>query len=121
MDEKRIDVIKTVADELSKYIETADDMKTLRKLETASNYKNYRNTLRIIIKKRIEQGIENPLFTFDDYVNYLFPEGSLTWRETQDLILFRIYEKIGSWIIKQGKEDEILTSEEIKEKIEEEE
>lgn len=120
MDEKRLNVIKTVADELAEYIETADDIKTLKKLETASNYKNYRNILRIIIKKRIENGIEDPLFTFDDYANYLFPD-SLKWRETQDLILFRIYEKLGSWIIKQGKEDEILTSDEIKNEIQEEE
>ncbi|MCE7699410.1 MAG: type I-B CRISPR-associated protein Cas8b1/Cst1, partial [Methanobacterium paludis] len=121
MDEKRIDVIKKVADELAEYIETADDTKTLKKLETASNYKNYRNILRIIIKKRIEKGIEDPLFTFDDYVNHLFPEGSLTWRETQDLILFRIYEKLQPWIIEQGKQDEILTSAEMEEEIQEEE
>jgi CRISPR-associated protein Cst1 len=121
MDEKRIDVIKKVADELAEYIETTEDMKTLKKLETASNYKNYRNILRIIVKKRIEKNIPDPLFTFDDYVNYLFPEGSLTWRETQDLILFRIYEGLQPWIIEQGKQDEILTSAEIEEEIQEEE
>ena len=51
--------------------------------------------------------MENPLFTFDDYVNYLFPEGNLTWRETQDLILFRIYEKLQPWILQQGNQDEL--------------
>jgi CRISPR-associated protein Cst1 len=121
MDEKRINAIKEVADKLAEYIETADDMKTLKKLETATNYRNYRNILRIIVKKRIENAIPDPLFTFDNYVNYLFPEGNLTWRETQDLILFRIYEKLQPWIIKQGKQDEILTSSEIEEKMEEEE
>ncbi len=50
---------------------------------------------------------EDPLFTFDDYVNYLFPEGNLTWRETQDLILFRMYEKLQPWIIQQGNQDEL--------------
>lgn len=107
MDEKRILTIKNVGDELADYIETADDMKTLGKLETANNYRNYRNLLRIIIKKRISNGIEDPLFTFDDYVNYLFPEGNLTWRETQDLILFRIYEKLQPWIIAQGNQGKI--------------
>ncbi|KAF5086791.1 type I-B CRISPR-associated protein Cas8b1/Cst1 [Methanobacterium aggregans] len=120
MDEKRINTIKKIGDELADYIETAEDIKTLKKLETASNYKNYRNILRIVIKKRIENGIEDPLFTFDDYVNYLFPEGSLTWRETQDLILFRIYEKLQFWIIQQGKQDEIVTSLELEESQEEE-
>ena len=33
---------------------------------------------------------EDLLFTFDEYVIYLFPEGNKTWRETQDLLLFRI-------------------------------
>jgi len=121
MDEKRINAIKNVADGLADYIETTDDMKTLTKLETASNYKNYRNILRIIIKKRIESGIEDTLFSFDDYVNYLFPEGNLTWRETQDLILFRIYEKLQPWIIEQGKQDEILTASEMEEEMQEEE
>lgn len=121
MDEKRIDAIKKVGDELADYIKTADDMKTLQKLETTSNYNNYRNLLRKVIKKRIENGIEDPLFTFDEYVNYLFPKGNLTWKETQDLILFRIYEQLQKWIIEQGKEDEIITSSEMEEEIQEEE
>lgn len=121
MDEKRIYAIKNIGDELADYIEATDDIKTLKKLETATNYRNYRNILRIIMKKRIESGIEDPLFTFDDYVNYLFPEGNLTWRETQDLILFRIYEKLQKWIIEQEKEDEIVTAAEIEEEILEEE
>jgi CRISPR-associated protein Cst1 len=117
MDEKRILAIKNVGDELADYIKAADDMKTLGKLETANNYRNYRNLLRIIIKKRISNGMEDPIFTFDDYVNYLFPEGNLTWRETQDLILFRIYEKLQPWIIEQGNqgEIEIQESEEVEE------
>lgn len=112
MDEKRIDAIKKVGDELADYIKVADDVKTLKKLETANNYRNYRNLLRIVIKKRIENGAENPLFSFDDYVNNLFPEGNLTWRETQDLILFRIYEVLHDWIIQQGISEELIVEEE---------
>lgn len=112
MDEKRIEAIKNVGDELADYIKTADDINTLKKLETASNYRNYRNLLRIIMKKRIEKGAETPLFSFDDYVNHLFPEGNLTWRETQDLILFRIYEVLHDWIIQQGISEELIVEEE---------
>ncbi|BDZ70615.1 type I-B CRISPR-associated protein Cas8b1/Cst1 [Methanobacterium petrolearium] len=111
MDEKRINVIKDVGDRLVDHIETMDDMKTLNRLEMAANYRSFRNVLRIIIKKRISNGIEDPLFTFDDYVDYLFPEGNLTWRETQDLILFRIYEKLQPWIIQQGNQSELETQE----------
>jgi len=84
----------------------------LNKLETASNYRNYTNLLRKIIKKRIGNGAEEPLFSFDDYVNYLFPEGNLTWRETQDLILFRIYEVLHDWIVQQGISEELVVEEE---------
>lgn len=118
MDENRIETIKKVGDELAEYIKSSDDIKTLKKLETATNYKNYRNILRIVIKKRIENGAKEPLFSFDDYVNNLFPEGNLTWRETQDLILFRIYEVLHDWIIQQGISEELSVNEDEKEVVE---
>lgn len=99
MDEKRIDAIKTVGDKLSKYIEINDSKKTLSSLENASSYNNFRNVLRKILKSKIKDDNEL-LFTFDDYVVNLFPEGNLTWRETQDLLLFRIYENLHDWMVK---------------------
>lgn len=118
MDKKRIETIKKVGDELADYIKSADDIKTLKKLETANNYRDYRNLLRIIIKKRIEVGSEKPLFSFDEYVHQLFPEGNLTWRETQDLILFRIYEVLHDWIIEQGISEELVVKEDKEEAVE---
>ena len=35
----------------------------------------------------------NVLWTIDDYVNYLFPDGT-DWREVRDLLLITIYQKI---------------------------
>jgi len=84
----------------------------------ANNYRNYRNILRIVIKKRIENGADEPLFSFDDYVKNLFPEGNLTWRETQDLILFRIYEVLHDWIIQQGVSEELIVNEDEEEVVE---
>lgn len=118
MDEKRIEAIKKVGDELAEYIKSSDDIKTLKKLEMANNYRNYRNILRIVIKKRIENGADEPLFSFDDYVKNLFPEGNLTWRETQDLILFRIYEVLHDWIIQQGVSEELIVNEDEEEVVE---
>lgn len=118
MDENRIETIKKVGDELAEYIKSSDDINTLKKLETASNYKNYRNILRIIIKKRIKNGADEPLFSFDEYVKNLFPEGNLTWRETQDLILFRIYEVLHDWIIQQGVSEELIINEDEEEAAE---
>jgi CRISPR-associated protein Cst1 len=54
--------------------------------------------LRIAIKKRIESGEKEPLFSFDDYVYFFFPESSLKWAEIQDLLLFRIYEVLNDWL-----------------------
>ena len=113
MDKKRIDVIKDVGDRLSNYIQNNDSIKTLNNLEQASNYNNFRNILRKILKSKIKNGDNELLFTFDDYVISLFPEGNKTWRETQDLLLFRIYENLKDWLIdnehtEDMSEDELL-------------
>jgi len=113
MDEKRIEVIKNVGDRLSDYIKDNDSRKTLNKLEQASNYNNFRNELRKVLTKKIKNKDEELLFTFDEYTLDLFPEGNKTWRETQDLLLFRIYENLHDWLIEneyieEKSEDEIL-------------
>lgn len=111
MDEKRIDVIKDVGDRLSEYIESNDSSKTLSSLEQASNYTNFRNILRKILKNKISMGDEELLFTFEEYVINLFPEGNITWRETQDLLLFRIYENLHKWLIENKYVEEITDDE----------
>lgn len=113
MDKKRIDVIKDVGDRLSIYIIDTDSIKTLNNLEQASNYNNFRNILRKILKNKISKGDKELLFTFDEYVISLFPEGNKTWRETQDLLLFRIYENLHDWLLENNyvedkTEDELL-------------
>lgn len=99
MDKNRIESIKAIGDRLSNYIKNDDSLKTLNSLENASNYNTFRNILRKILKKKIKNGDEELLFTFDEYVIDLFPEGNITWRETQDLLLFRIYENLHEWLI----------------------
>lgn len=112
MDKKRIDVIKDVGDKLSNYIQNNDSIKTLNNLEQASNYNNFRNILRKILKSKIKNGDNELLFTFDDYVISLFPEGNKTWRETQDLLLFRIYENLKDWLI-DNKHTEYMSEDEL--------
>ena len=110
MDEKRIEVIKDVGDRLSDYIKN-NDGKGLSNLEQASNYNNFRNILRKILKNKINNGEKELLFTFDEFVIYLFPEGNMTWRETQDLLLFRIYENLHKWLIDNDYVEEISQEE----------
>ncbi|MFZ4525030.1 MAG: type I-B CRISPR-associated protein Cas8b1/Cst1 [Chlorobium sp.] len=104
MDKQRIETIKRVADEIVLVIQKdgSDKPKRLGQLERANTYGNFRNTLRLIIKERIGNGAENPLFSLDDYAERLFPDGALGWRETQDLILFRLYEVLHNWLKEKG-------------------
>ena len=112
MEEERLVAIRNLGDNLAEYIQTNDKKKVLTSLENASNYNSFRNILRKVIKDKISNQDEKLLFTFDEYVKYLFPEGNLTWRETQDLILFRIYEKLNSWLIEKGYVDEEIDDDE---------
>jgi CRISPR-associated protein Cst1 len=106
MDKERIEVIKRVADEIATVIRSDESKnpKRLGQLERANTYTAFRNTLRLIIKERIKSGAENPLFSLEEYVEKLFPEGALSWRETQDLILFRLYEVLHTWLRDKGLE-----------------
>jgi len=112
MDQKRIDTIRRVADEISELIKSsANAKKRLSQLEMAENYNWFRNVLLRFVKDQIAQRKEQPLFTFEEYVDQLFPDGALGWKETQDLILFRIYEKLHSWLIQQGVAEELKEEE----------
>lgn len=111
MDEKRINVIKDVGDRLSNFIKENDSRKTLRDLENATNYNHFRNVLRKVLVKKIKNNDEELLFTFDEYTLDLFPEGNKTWRETQDLLLFKIYENLKDWLIENEYIDEISDDE----------
>ncbi|MCL4441724.1 MAG: type I-B CRISPR-associated protein Cas8b1/Cst1 [Firmicutes bacterium] len=109
MGSKRIDAIKRAADEIAETIRRSDKPKRLGQLERASNYGSLRKVLRMLYKDHLALGAPAPLFTLDEYVEDLFPENGQGWRETLDLILFRIYERLHDWL--QGKEELLDNSE----------
>jgi CRISPR-associated protein Cst1 len=103
MDENRIQIVKRVADEIVEMIKTSSNgKKRLVQLEIAKNYNSCRMVLLRLIQDRVAAKMENPLFTYDEYVEHLFPDGALGWNETRDLLLFRIYEKLHDWLIAEG-------------------
>lgn len=106
MDAKRIEAIKNLADKMADYIQQTKEVKRLKSLESVKTPYTLRNTLRIIEKRMIKKGFEDPLFTFDEYVELLFPEGS-NWRETLDLILFRIYERLHKFLVESSQKGDI--------------
>ena len=98
MKNKRIETIKRAADEIADTIRRADKPKRLGQLERATSYGGLRKVLRLLVKDRLALGAPDPLFTLDEYVEDLFPENGMGWRETLDLILFRIYEQLHNWL-----------------------
>lgn len=100
MDKKRVEIIKTVADNMGNFIVENHYLKNLYRLENSKTYDEFRNQLRKIQREWVKSKREGVPFSFDDYVNYLFPESALGWRDTRDLMLFRIYEIMSSSGIK---------------------
>ena len=110
MDESRLNAIKRVGDFISESIRKSERDRRLRQLESARSYSECRNILRFVIRDRVQQGEEVPLFSLDDYVEHLFPEspGQATfWRETRDLLVFRIYETLHDWLVTSGFADDV--------------
>lgn len=110
MSEDRLDCLQRVGDEIAQYIQESNELKRLTQMEMARTYAEFRNVLRWIIKGRIAIERESPLFSLQEYLEHLFPtspSGITEWRETRDLLLFRIYETLHDWLKSQKSSDEI--------------
>ena len=100
MKNQRLETIKRVGDDLADLIRNINKNR-LGDLERAANYNSFRNVLRLCVKDRLRANAVMPLFSYDEYVEHLFPEGNLGWRETQDLLLFRLYEQLHDFLKKE--------------------
>lgn len=131
MEPARLATIKQVGDSIAASIRKsgrATGMRRLRDLEEAQTYGDCRNVLLRIIRDRIEQKEEEPLFSLEGYVQHLFissdnatswsdeldgdeldeeqkeqllhfaSDNVTFWRETRDLLLFRLYEQLHDWL-----------------------
>jgi len=110
MELTQLEKIKQVGDLIAECIKKSKRIRRLRQLENATSYGECRNILRYIIRDRIDLRLPDPLFSIDDYTEHLFPATDnlyLTpWRETRDLILFRIYETLHDWLLEQNFDDD---------------
>ena len=98
MNDERIDSIKELGDVLSEYIKNHDKKDVLESIERVESYQKFTNILRKVMKKKVEYKDEDILFTYDDFVNNICPDYKM-WRETRDLLLFRLYENLHDWLI----------------------
>ncbi len=103
MKEDRIQAIKQVADKIAQVIQASSNgRKRLGQLERATNYASFRAVLLRIIHDNLAQKQETPVFTFDQYMKHLFPEGAMNWKEVQDLLLFSLYETLHTWLLEES-------------------
>jgi CRISPR-associated protein Cst1 len=95
MRQEQIDTIKKIS---QKIIALAE--------KTGGNYKHYmtpiegaryayqlRGSLIRMAKAHLKNNEKEPFIRFDDYVEYLFPDGQ-SWYETRDMLLICLYEKL---------------------------
>lgn len=100
MSDERLNAIKAFADQVSEMIQTHGLNKRLFEIEKNRTFGEMRSVLIRLLKDRVKYKYQEPLITYDDYCNLLFPEPQY-WQETKDLILFRLYEKLHNWLIEQ--------------------
>jgi CRISPR-associated protein Cst1 len=75
--------------------EDADKIKKrIKALDGAKNASNLRRfILKDIVAANYSAGNNNPIVSVEDYVNYLFPDGSY-WAEIRDILLIAIYQEL---------------------------
>lgn len=131
MEPARLATIKQVGDSIAVSIRKSGHttgMRRLQDLADAQTYGDCRNVLLRIIRDRIKQKEEEPLFSLEEYVHHLFissdnatswsdeldgdeldeeqkeqllhsaRDNVTFWRETRDLLLFRLYEQLHDWL-----------------------
>jgi CRISPR-associated protein Cst1 len=93
MDKKTLSKIKDLANFIVD--ERSDDeiKKSMTRLNGAKSSHELRYILLKFLGKNYNESKVSPLFTLEDYTEYLFPDGS-NWKEMRDLVLIAIYQKL---------------------------
>ncbi len=94
MKKETIDKIKELAAFLVRE-ENADKIKKrIRALDSIKNAAGLRRfILHDVIAENYNSGNTEAILTLEDYINYLFPDGSY-WSEIRDLLLIAIYQEM---------------------------
>lgn len=84
--------------ELAAFLVREEDVDKIKKrIKALDGAKNASALRRFILKDVVAANYvamnENPIVTVDDYVNYLFPDGSY-WAEIRDILLIAIYQEL---------------------------
>jgi len=93
MDKRSLSKIKELADFIVNNRSDDDIKKSMTRLNGAKSSNELRYFLLKLVSRNYDEGNKDPLFSLDEYVEYLFPDGS-NWREIRDLLLIAIYQKL---------------------------
>ena len=93
MDKKTLGKIKELADFIVDDRSDDEIKKFMTRLNGAKNISGLRNFFIRLLDENYEKGNQEPLFSLDEYTEYLFPDGS-NWQEIRDLLLIAIYQKL---------------------------
>jgi len=104
MKKERIEVVLDLADRVCELVRKENAPKLIYSIESARYVYQFRAGLLKLLKKNIKVGEPQPLFTTEDYIHKLLPDGE-PWTDVRDLMLIRIYEKLHDFL--QGEREEI--------------
>ncbi len=93
MDKRTLTKIKELADFIVNDRSDDEIKKSMTRLNGAKNSNELRYFLLKMADKNYREGNEKPLFSLEEYVEYLFPDGTY-WKEIRDLLLIAIYQKL---------------------------
>ena len=94
MKKETINKIKELAAFLVREEDADKIKKRIKALDGAKNASALRRfLLKDVVAANYADGNEKPIVSLDDYINYLFPDGSY-WAEIRDLLLIAIYQEL---------------------------
>ncbi|MCK4518259.1 type I-B CRISPR-associated protein Cas8b1/Cst1 [Candidatus Babeliales bacterium] len=94
MNKQRLEGIKNLADKIAICIEETDNKKRVNEISSAKDFSMFKNRLRVIFRDWQKLGKEEPMITYDEYISAVIPDNNSNWKEVQDLIVIRLYEKL---------------------------
>ena len=93
MEKYTIQKIKELADFILNDKSEDQIKKAVVRLNGLKSSGDFRSYLIKLIKENYDAKNPNPIITLEDYVFYLFPDGTF-WKDTRDLLLISIYQKL---------------------------
>jgi CRISPR-associated protein Cst1 len=94
MKKETINKIKELAAFLVREEDSDKIKKRIKALDGAKNASALRRfLLKDVVAANYAVGNDHPIISLDDYINYLFPDGSY-WAEIRDLLLIAIYQEL---------------------------